>query len=80
LPRYSDSLTTSIFMIGSSSFGRLDRCASRNARAARDLERERGRVDVVVLAVEQARLEVDDLVAGHWPRLHSVTIACSTTG
>ena len=30
----------------------------------RDLERERGRVDVVVLAVDEARLEVDDLVAG----------------
>src|SRR5690606_21531118 len=35
------------------------------ARARRDLERERGRVDVVVLAGDGARLEVDDLVARH---------------
>ena len=33
-------------------------------RAARDLERERRGVDVVVLAVDEARFEVDDLVAG----------------
>jgi hypothetical protein len=35
------------------------------AAAAGDFERERRRVDVVELAVDQARLEVDDFVAGH---------------
>ena len=32
------------------------------ARAAGDFERERRRIHVVVLAVEEARLEVDDLI------------------
>ena len=45
-------MTTSIFMIGSSSFGLLEPVRLAEARAARDLERERGRVDVVVLAVD----------------------------
>ena len=39
-------------------------CASRKHAAAGDLEGERRPVDVVELAVDQARLEVDDLVAG----------------
>ena len=51
-------------MIGSSSFGRLSLMSFAEAGAARDLERERRAVDVVVLAVEQTRLEVDDFVAG----------------
>src|SRR5690606_20108940 len=35
------------------------------ARAACDFERERRRVDVVILTVDETRLEVDDLVAGN---------------
>jgi hypothetical protein len=56
-------------MIGSSSFdaGLLRRLAHR--RAAGDLEGERRGVDVVILAVDQRDLEVDDREADQAPGL-----------
>ena len=63
-PRKSSGVTTSTFMIGSSSLTAplLRQFAERRAR--RDVEGERVGVDFVVLAVDQRGLEVDHREAG----------------
>ena len=63
-PRKSSGVTTSTFMIGSSSFTAplLGQFAERRAR--RDIERQRVGIHFVVFAVRQRRLEVDHREAG----------------
>ena len=63
-PEYSSGVTTSTFMIGSSSTGFALPEAFLEAHGACDLERHFARVDVVVRAVEQRDLDVDDGIAG----------------
>ena len=64
------SATTSMLDVGSSSFGRLIRAPRGRPCAARRSGTRRRRVDVVVLAVEEADLHVDHLVAGEEALLH----------
>ena len=72
-PRKSSGVTTSTFMIGSSSLTAPLRGEFAERRARRDVEGQRVGVHFVVLAVRQRRLEVDHREAGEQTRFPSAS-------
>ena len=74
-PMYSSGVSTSTAKTGSSSVGSALGMRRLERHRAGDLERYLGRVDVVVGAEGQRRLDVDDGVAGDRARLHRLADA-----